>query len=234
MDVPMASSGAPVTIGILFSKTGVTSVLERAQRQAAILAVTQINSEGGLLGDDLVLLDSDPASSPARSKAEAERLLDAGAEALFGCYMSSTRKAVLPVVEARNSLLFYPTLYEGFEYAACCIYSGAAPNQNAGMLADYLTDCHGDSYFFVGSNYVYPYESNRIMRDLLSNRGAKVVDEVYISLDPSDEEIAKVITMLRNAGPVVVFSTLVGDGAVRFYRAYDGQVLIGLRNPLLL
>lgn len=173
------------------------------------------------MGDDLVLLDSDPASSPARSKAEAERLLDAGAEALFGCYMSSTRKAVLPVVEARNSLLFYPTLYEGFEYAACCIYSGAAPNQNAGMLADYLTDCHGDSYFFVGSNYVYPYESNRIMRDLLSNRGAKVVDEVYISLDPSDEEIAKVITMLRNAGPVVVFSTLVGDGAVRFYRAYD-------------
>ncbi|MCH8466545.1 MAG: transporter substrate-binding domain-containing protein [Roseinatronobacter sp.] len=217
----MASHGAPVTIGILFSTTGVTAVLERAQRQAAMLAVKQINSEGGLLGRELLLLDSDPASSPARSKTEAERLLDAGAEALFGCYMSSTRKAVLPVVEARNSLLFYPTLYEGFEYAPCCIYSGAAPNQNAGMLADYLTETHGDSYFFVGSNYVYPYESNRIMRDLLSNRGAKVVDEVYISLNPSDEEIAKVIATLKNAGPVVVFSTLVGDGAVRFYRAYD-------------
>jgi len=221
MDVPMTSCGAPVTIGMLFSQTGVTAVLERSQRQAAMLAVSQINSEGGLLDREVVLLDSDPASSPGQFRAEAKRLLDAGAETLFGCYMSSTRKAVLPVVESRNSLLFYPTLYEGFEYTPYCIYSGAAPNQNAGMLADYLTETHGQSYYFVGSNYVYPYECNRIMRDLLSNRGATVVDEVYISLDPSDEEIARVIAMLKDAGPVVVFSTLVGDGAVRFYKAYD-------------
>lgn len=217
----MASRGAPVTIGMLFSQTGVTAVLERSQRQAAMLAVNQINSDGGLLGREVFLLDSDPASNPARFKTEAERLFDAGAEALFGCYMSSTRKAVLPVVEARNSLLFYPTLYEGFEYTPFCIYSGAAPNQNAGMLAEYLTETHGTSYFFVGSNYVFPYECNRIMRDLLSNRGATVVDEVYISLDPSEGEISRVIAMLNNAGPVVVFSTLVGDGAVRFYKAYD-------------
>lgn len=217
----MASRGTPVTIGMLFSQSGVTAVLERSQRQAAILAVNQINSSGGLLGREVVLLDSDPASNPARFKTEAERLFDAGAEVLFGCYMSSTRKAVLPVVEARNSLLFYPTLYEGFEYTPFCIYSGAAPNQNAGMLAEYLTETHGASYFFIGSNYVFPYECNRIMRDLLSNRGATVVDEVYISLDPTEEEISRVIAMLHNAGPVVVFSTLVGDGAVRFYKAYD-------------
>lgn len=221
MDVPMAFRGAPVTIGMLFSQTGVTAVLESSQRKAAMLAVSQINASGGLLERELVLLDSDPASNPARFKTEAERLLDEGAEALFGCYMSSTRKAVLPVVEARGSLLFYPTLYEGFEYTPSCIYSGAAPNQNAGMLADYLTEMHGTRYFFVGSNYVFPYESNRIMRDLLSNRGATVTDEVYISLDPSEDEIARVIKMVRSAGPVVVFSTLVGDGAVRFYKAYD-------------
>lgn len=217
----MASREAPVTVGMLFSQTGVTAVLERSQRQAAMLAVAQINAEGGLLGRELVLLDSDPASNPTRFRTEAERLLDAGAEALFGCYMSSTRKAVLPVVEARGSLLFYPTLYEGFEYSPHCIYTGAAPNQNARMLADYLTETHSASYFFVGSNYVFPYECNRIMRDLLSNHGATVADEVYISLDPSEDEIARVINMLRKAGPVVVFSTLVGDGAIRFYKAYD-------------
>ena len=217
----MASSGAPVTIGILFSQTGVTAVLERAQRQAASLAVSQVNSEGGLLGRELHLLDSDSASDPMRYKTEVTRLLNLGADAIVGCYMSSARKAVLPIVEARNSLLFYPTLYEGFEYASCCIYSGAAPNQNARILADYLTETHGDRYFFVGSNYVYPYESNRVMRDLLSNRGARVVDEVYIPLNPTDEDIAKVIALIRNAGPVVVFSTIVGDGAVRFCSAYD-------------
>jgi ABC-type branched-subunit amino acid transport system substrate-binding protein len=90
---------------------------------------------------------------------------------------------------------------KGFEYAPCCIYSGAAPNQNARWLADYLTETHGNRYFFVGSNYVYPYESNRIMRDLLSNRGGQVVDEVYIPLDPSDDDIARVIDMVRHAGP---------------------------------
>jgi branched-chain amino acid transport system substrate-binding protein len=217
----MASREAPVTIGILFSHTGVTSVIERAQRQAALLAVDQINAEGGLLDDGLRVIDADPSSSPSRFRSEAERLLAGGAEAIFGCYMSSTRKAVIPVVDARGSLLFYPTLYEGFEYAPCCIYSGAAPNQNARWLADYLTETSGNRYFFVGSNYVYPYESNRIMRDLLSNRGGQVVDEVYIPLDPSDDDIARVIDMVRHAGPVVIFSTIVGDGAVRFYRAYD-------------
>ena len=217
----MASREAPVTIGILYSQTGVTSVIERVQRQAALLAVQQINAAGGLLGDEVRVIDADPASSPLRFSAKAERLLDNGAEALFGCYMSSTRKAILRVAEARESLLFYPTLYEGFEYTSCCIYSGAAPNQNARLLAEYLTETHGQRYFFVGSNYVYPYESNRIMQDLLSNRGGQVVEEVYIPLNPGDDDIARVIAMIRNSGPVVIFSTVVGDGAVRFYQAYD-------------
>ena len=217
----MASREAPVTIGFLFSHTGVTSIIENAQRQAAFLAVEQINAEGGLLGQDLRVADSDPASNPGRARDEAARLLDDGADALFGCYMSSVRKAVLPEVEARGALLFYPTLYEGFEYAPGCIYSGAAPNQNARWLADLLTERYGGRYFFVGSNYVFPYESNRIMRDLLSNRGADVVDEMYIPLAPSDDDIARVIARIRKTGPAVVFSTVVGDGAVKFYRAYD-------------
>ncbi|EAQ01511.1 hypothetical protein OB2597_01442 [Pseudooceanicola batsensis HTCC2597] len=217
----MASSKAPVTIGFLYSRTGVTSVIEVAQRQGALLAVQEINAEGGLLGEELRVADSNPQSNPHLFKSEAARLLDDGVDALFGCYMSSTRKAVLPEVEARQSLLFYPTLYEGFEYVEGCIYSGAAPNQNARMLADYLVETYEPRYFFVGSNYIFPYESNRIMRDLLSNRGAEVVDEVYIPLSSTREEIDRVIDRIRAAGPVTVFSNVVGQGAVDFYRAYD-------------
>lgn len=221
-DSLMAASKAPVTIGFLFSTTGVTSVIETAQRNAALLAFEEINAQGGLLGREVRLAGEDTGSDPARFRSEANRLLsEERVDALFGCYMSSTRKAVLPAVEASRSMLFYPTHYEGFEYAQGCIYSGAAPNQNARWLADYMTETYGARYFFIGSNYVFPYELNRIMRDLLSNRDADVVDEVYIPLDPSDDDIDRAIQRIRDKGPVIVFSTIVGTGAVKFFRAYD-------------
>lgn len=222
----MGRTTEPVTVGFLFSDTGATSVIERAQKRAALLAVEEINNEGGVLGRELLIAGNDTGSNPARFQAEARRLLvDVGVEALFGCYMSSTRKPVLREVEAHGSLLFYPTHYEGFEYAQGCIYSGAAPNQNARWLADYMTETYGHRYFFVGSNYVFPYELNRIMRDLLSNRGAEVVDEVYIPVDADDDDIDRVIARIRDtnnaSGPVIIFSTIVGTSAVKFYQAYD-------------
>lgn len=228
----MASRNEPVTIGLLFSQTGVTSVIERTQRQAAMLAVEEINRAGGIDGQELLVEDSDPASDPLKFRSEAERLLDAGVATIFGCYMSSTRKAVLPVVEQRRKLLFYPTLYEGFEFSSCCIYSGAAPNQNSRWLADYLTETYGLRYFFVGSNYVFPYESNRIMRDLLFHRGAKVVDEVYIPLRPQEDDIRRAIDRIKAAGPVVIFSTVVGEGSVRFYKAYDRAGFDRSKHPI--
>ena len=228
----MAFRKAPVTIGLLYSQDGVTSVLEHAQRKGALLAAHEINSEGGLLGEELRIEDSNPQSNPLLFRSEAIRLLDAGVDALFGCYMSSTRKAVLPVVEARHSLLFYPTFYEGFEYVEGCIYSGAAPNQNARMLADYLVETYDPRYFFVGSNYIFPYESNRIMRDLLSNRNANVVDEMYIPLACTKDDIDRVIKRIRDAGPVTVFSGVVGQGAIDFYQAYDAAGFDRTRYPI--
>lgn len=185
------------------------------------MAVSEVNAEGGLLGRELRIEESEPNSNPKQFRDEAVRLLDTGVDALFGCYMTSARKAVLPIVEERRSLLFYPTLYEGFEYVEGCVYSGAAPNQNARWLADFLCETYENRFFFVGSNYVFPYESNRIMRDLLSNRKATVVDEVYIPLSPSKDVIDRVIAKIRSAGPVTVFATVVGQGALEFYRAYD-------------
>jgi branched-chain amino acid transport system substrate-binding protein len=236
--IPLTSNGAkkpadelmsfqddPVTIGFLFSDTGVTSVIESAQKLAATLAVKEINAEGGLLGREIRIEGRDTGSDPQRFRSEAERLLTkVGVVALFGCYMSSTRKPVLREVEAHGSMLFYPTHYEGFEYAKGCIYSGAAPNQNARWLADFMTETYGKRYFFVGSNYVFPYELNRIMRDLLSNRSAEVVDEVFVPLDSTQADIDKVIGKIAAAtaaeGPLIIFSTLVGDGAIQFYQAY--------------
>lgn len=216
----MPSDTAPIEVGVLFSQTGMTSLVERTQRRAVLLAVDEINAAGGVLGRELLVADGDPASEPRLFRAEATRLLDRGVSTIFGCYMSSTRRAVLPLIERRDALLFYPTLYEGFEFSFHCVYSGAAPNQNSLMLADYLVQHYAKRFYLVGSNYVFPYESNRIMRDLLQNRAADVIEERYIPMQPDDDDIARVIGEIRSQAPVTVFSTIVGDAAVKFYRAY--------------
>lgn len=217
----MPSRTDPLTVGVLFSSTGVTAVVEQTQRNAVLFAIEEINAAGGVNGREVKAIAIDPGSDPKRYGQAAATLLDAGVRIVFGCYMSSTRRAVLPLIENREALLFYPTLYEGFEFSPSCIYSGAAPNQNSLGLAKHLTDNVDERFFFVGSNYVFPYESNRIMRDLLQNQGASVVDERYLPLEPSAEEIADVIALIRRHEPVTIFSTVVGDSAAAFYRAYE-------------
>src|SRR5271166_4750707 len=151
-------------VGVLFSQTGVTRAIEQTQLNATLLAIEEINARGGVLGRLIEPVMYDPASDPKKFRAFAERLFQVDrVKLLFGCYRSSTRKAVLPVVESHRGLLFYPTLYEGFEYSRHCIYTGAAPNQNSLQLAKFLLSTYGNRFLLVGSNYIYPYESNRHM-----------------------------------------------------------------------
>ena len=175
-----SSSHAPVRIGVLFSETGVTSVIENSQRIGTLLAAGEINAQGGINGREIVLQSYDPQSRPALYRQLAERLItEDGIRVIAGCYMSSTRKALIPVLERWNALLLYPTLYEGFEYSRNVFYTGAAPNQNSLQLAEYMTRKFGPRVFMVGSDYVYPYESNRIMSDLVLERGGEKLAEQY-------------------------------------------------------
>ena len=115
----------------------------------ALLAIEEINASGGVLGRPIEPVIYDPASDPKKSRSCAERLFKVDKiRLLFGCYMSSTRKAVLPVAEAYRGLLFYPTLYEGFEYSRHCVYTGAAPNQNSLPLAKFLLSTFGNRFLF--------------------------------------------------------------------------------------
>lgn len=229
----MRSHSDPIVIGGLFSQSGVTALVEKMQRLAFLLAVEEINKGGGILGRPVEAIEGDPGSSPRGFAAEAERLIAQGAGTLFGCYMSSTRRAVLPVVERNDALLFYPTFYEGFEYSEHCVYSGATPNQNSVWLADYLAQNVGKRFYLAGSNYIFPYESNRIMRDLLHNRGCEIVEEKYISLDASDEDIDRIICDIRSYdGPLVVFLSVVGDAAPKFFQAYHAAGFDPLTRPI--
>jgi branched-chain amino acid transport system substrate-binding protein len=220
-------------VGVLFSQTGVTAAIERTQLNATLLAIEEINASGGVLGRRVEPVMYDPASDHKKFRAFAERLLQVDrVRLLFGCYMSSTRKAVLPVVEAHRGLLFYPTLYEGFEYSRHCIYTGAAPNQNSLQLAKFLLSTCGNRFLFVGSNYIYPYESNRVMADFVSQCKGKVLDEIYIPLYPDDKEFDKVINRIKKTSPDVIFSTVVGSGTAALYKAYRAAGFDPSRVPI--
>jgi branched-chain amino acid transport system substrate-binding protein len=220
-------------VGVLFSQTGVTSTIERTQLNATLLAIEEINANGGVLGRPVEPVMYDPASDHKKFRAFAERLFQVDRiRLLFGCYMSSTRKAVLPVVEAHRGLLFYPTLYEGFEYSRHCIYTGAAPNQNSLQLAKFLLSAYGNRFLFVGSNYVYPYESNRVMGDFVAQGKGKVLDEIYVPLHPADKDFDKVIARIKKTSPDVIFSTVVGTGTSTLYRAYRAAGFDPTRMPI--
>ena len=219
--------------GVLFSRSGVTAGAETTQFNATILAVERINAAGGILGRLVELVNYDPASDPKQFQSFAERLLGRDrVQLIFGCYMSSTRKALLPIVESYRGLLLYPTLYEGFEYSPNCIYTGSAPNQNSVPLARYLFDHYGKRMLFVGSNYVYPYESNRIMADLAQQAGGTVLDEIYVPLDAGPRDFQKAIQVIGRTKPDVVFSTVVGRSTAVFYGAFHHAGFDPARMPI--
>jgi len=230
---PILDDKAPWRFGVLFSQTGVTATVERTQLDATILAVEEINRAGGIRGRPVELVVHDPAADPLIFRATAERLLNQDhVRLIFGCYMSSTRKAVLPIIEAYRGLLLYPTLYEGFEYSPNCIYTGSAPNQNSLPLARYLFRNYGKRLLFVGSDYVYPYESNRLMADLVHQAGGSVVDEIYVPLNAVAADFAPAINRIGHLRPDVVFSTVVGRATAIFYQAYHAAGFNSWQMPI--
>jgi branched-chain amino acid transport system substrate-binding protein len=226
-------SKAPWRVGVLFSQTGVTSAVEQSQLNATRLAIAEINSAGGVLDRMIEPVIYDPASDPKQFRALAERLFQVDRiRLLFGCYMSSTRKAVLPVVESHRGLLFYPTLYEGFEYSRHCIYTGAAPNQNSLQLAKFLLSTYGNRFLLVGSNYIYPYESNRLMADFVVQGRGEVLDEIYVPLAADVKDFDKVISRIKKTAPDVIFSTVVGKATSVLYEAYRNAGFDPAKMPI--
>ncbi len=230
---PEQSGSAPWRVGVLFSQSGVTAAIEKTQLNGTLLAIQEINESGGVHGREIEPVVYDPAASPDSFRELAGQLLNEdGVNVMFGCYMSSTRKAVLKVIEERNGLLFYPTLYEGFEFSNNVIYTGAAPNQNSVQLADFMMNRYGNRVYLIGSNYVYPYESNRIMADLVRQNHGSVIDEKYLPLDAEEKDFVPIVSEIKKQQPDFVFSTVVGISTAHFYNAYADAGLDPAKMPI--
>ncbi len=220
-DVGIGAAGAAWRVGVLFSRKGHMREPETEHFRGTALAIEEINLAGGVLGRPIEPVCYDPESSPELYRRYAERLLtEDSISVIFGCCTSSCRKAILATVERRNALLWYPSLYEGFEYSPNVIYTGAAPNQNSLQLARHLLTTYGPRVYLVGSDYIYPRESNRIMRDLISRGGGEIVAETYVPEQPHADDIRRVVEDIRRRAPSAVFSTVVGQGGQMLYRVF--------------
>ncbi len=225
------AAGGEVKVGVLFSLTGTTAIIEESLNKATILAIEEINDQGGINGMKIVPVVEDPASDPATFAVKARRLvLGEKCVSVFGSYTSASRKAVLPVFEKRNNLYFYPTLYEGRECSKNVIYTGAVPNQQQDEFVPWLIEKFGKRWYLIGSNYIYPKEENNYCKKLLAQYGAEVVNEEYVPLGHS--EFSSVINKFRSEKPDVIFSTVVGDSVVALHRQYRSAGLDPEKMPM--
>lgn len=160
---------------------------------------------------------AEPAGRNEGYVAAAQALLATpGMAHVVGCYTSSSRKEVLPVFEKLDALLWYPSHYEGFETSENIVYTGAAPNQHVVPLTHYILSEGGRRAFMVGSNYIWAWENNRIMRDILGRNGGQVLGERYLPIDEVD--MAEIVDLILRHRPDFIFSTLIGESAYSFFR----------------
>ena len=187
-------------------------------RDAAVLALEEINERGGLLGRQIEWVSADGRSDWPTFAREAQRLVEhEKVSVIFGCWTSASRKSVKPVVEQNHHLLIYPMAYEGLEQSPNIIYTGAAPNQ---QVIPAVTWCYEAlkkrKFFLVGSDYVWPHCVNEIIKDQLKALGAELAGEGYILFGSA--EVEPVVKAIETANPDIVISTVVGDSNESFYQ----------------
>lgn len=204
-------------IGILFSASGSYGTVGRTMRNGADLACRQVNADSGS-GVRLSPVFRDPGSDLSAYAPAVEDFFAARIRQVVGCYTSASRKEVIPLFEKRDALLWYPAHYEGFESSDHVIYTGASPNHHMLPLVDYLVSHVGRNAFCVGSNYVWAWESNRVLREEILKRRGTVVAERYLAVGETD--VDRIIEAIFETKPDFVFNALIGDSAYSFFRAF--------------
>jgi len=210
-------TGKPVRIGILHSMSGTMVISERSVAESTLLAVEEINQNGGLLGRKIEAVVADGASDPQTFAVEAERLIvEEKVCTLFGCWTSASRKTVRPVLEKYDHLLFYPVQYEGLEKSPNIVYTGAAPNQQIIPAVKWSFDHLGKKFFLAGSDYVFPRTANAIIKAQVAVLRGEIAGEEYLLL--GSRNVSGIVQRIVETQPDVILNTINGDSNVAFFR----------------
>lgn len=229
-----AASGDTIKVGILHSLSGTMAISEKSVVDSTQLAIDEINAAGGVMGKQIEAVLEDGASDWPTFAEKAKKLIEQDqVVVIFGCWTSASRKAVLPVFEEKNHMLYYPVQYEGQECSKNIFYTGAAPNQQIEPSVDWLLENKGKDFYLVGSDYVFPRTANTIIKAQLAAKGGKTVGEDYLPLGNTEVApiIAKIKAALPNGG--VIYNTLNGDSNVAFFKQMQGAGLTAEKYPTM-
>jgi len=219
MALVKAQETEPIKVGILHSLSGTMSISEVTVVNSTMMAIEEINAAGGVMGRMIEPIVEDGASDwPTFAEKAQKLLLEDQVAVVFGCWTSASRKAVKPVFEENNGLLFYPVQYEGLEQSPNIFYTGATTNQQIVPAVEYLLEEGLSKMFLLGSDYVFPRTSNTIIKAQLAASGGETVGEEYVPLGGT--EFSTIIEKIRAADPDVIFNTLNGDSNVAFFKQY--------------
>lgn len=215
----LAVGDTEVTVGQLHSATGTMAISETGSIQAEQLAIDQINAMGGVLGRKIKVIKEDGASDwPTFAEKSKKLLVNDRVAAVFGCWTSASRKAVLPIFEKENGMLYYPTFYEGLEQSKNVIYTGQEATQQILWGLDWAhKEKKASSFFLIGSDYIWPRTSNKIARKHIENAlKGKVVGEEYYPLGHTN--FNSLINKIKVAKPDCIYAIVVGGSNVAFYK----------------
>ncbi|WP_152052704.1 transporter substrate-binding protein [Tautonia marina] len=214
---PVVASGPPIRVGVLHSLSGVMAESASGVVDGTLLAINELNAAGGVLGRPVEPVVVDGRSSPDVFAGEARRLIEEeGVEVIFGCWTSAARKAVKPVVEQLDGLLFYPVQYEGLEQSPNIVYLGSAPNQQILPAVKWAFVELGRRFFHVGSDYIFPRAAGALIHDQIEAIGGELVGEAFQPLTSVD--FVGIVDRIKTERPDVILNTINGDGNVAFFR----------------
>lgn len=230
----LAVTDKTVKVGILHSATGTMAISETGSIQAEKLAIAQINAMGGVLGRKIEVIQEDGASDwPTFAEKSRKLLVNDRVAAVFGAWTSASRKAVLPVFEKENGLLFYPTFYEGLEQSKNVFYTGQEATQQILAGLDWIAkEKKAKTYYLIGSDYIWPRTSMKIARKHIErNLKGRVVGEEYIAL--GDTQFGSVINKIRLKKPDVIYAAVVGGSNVSWFKQLKAAGITSKTQTLL-
>ena len=230
----LAVTDTEVTVGQLHSSTGTMAISETGSIQAEQLAIDEINAMGGILGRKIKVIKEDGASDwPTFAEKSKKLLINDRCAAVFGCWTSASRKAVLPVFEKENGLLYYPTFYEGLEQSKNVIYTDQEATQQIIYSLDWAQkEKKAKSFFLIGSDYIWPRTSMKIARKHIENfQKGKVVGEEYYPLGSTN--FGSLMNKIKLQKPDCIFAAVVGGSNVAFYKALKAAGITGDKQLLV-
>jgi urea transport system substrate-binding protein len=227
-----APASNTIKVGVLHSLSGTMSISEVSVKDATLMAIDEINAAGGVMGKKLEPVIEDGASDwPTFAEKAKKLLLQDKVAVVFGCWTSASRKAVLPVFEQNNGLLFYPVQYEGLEQSPNIFYTGAEPTQQIVPGVQYLLDQGYKKIYLLGSDYVFPRTANKIIKAQLAATGGELAGEEYVPLGGT--EFSTIISKIQTAAPDAIFNTLNGDSNVAFFKQFKDAGFTADKLPVM-